>query len=238
MEIKRILSNGENEKVRNQFVHSWITSLPRAGSILDVGAGNMPYRDAITNHGLTYTSHDFEKYDGSKDFSGLQSEGWLTSGHDLVCDITELPISKYDYLICTEVLEHVPDPVSAVNSLSRALRPNGKLLLTVPFASRMHQAPFWFSSGLSPFWFSHHARNSGLQINEFIFAGDFVDMMIQDLPLLIQPINPNIRVGNCAKRLLKNRAKWFRKRLPKELLDSGGQSVFIVATRLQAPSRN
>jgi SAM-dependent methyltransferase len=191
----------------------------------------MPYRSAIEKHGLSYVSHDFEKYDGSRNFSGLQSEGWRNSGHDLVCDITDLPANSYDYLICTEVLEHVPDPVSALKVLSQAVRPKGKLLITVPFASRMHQAPFWFSSGLSPFWFNHHAINSGLEINELTVAGDFVDMMIQDLPLLLQPLNPKLRVGNGVERLLKIGASWLRNHLPNELVESGGQSVFFIATR-------
>lgn len=231
-EFKRILSAGENESIRESYVSNWIKSQPSNGKLLDVGAGNMPYRKIVIEHGITYTSHDFEKYDGDKSYRGLQSEGWLTSGHDLICDITELPLSEYDYVLCTEVLEHVPDPIEALKAMSRTLRAGGNLLITVPFASRMHQAPFWFSSGLSPFWFELHMEKFGLEINQLVVAGDFVDMMIQDIPLLMQPLNPKFRIGNGLTKVLKYKANWLRSRLPKELLDSGGQSVFCSVIKL------
>ena len=231
-EFLRILSYGENELIRDTYVANWIQSLPKNGQVLDVGAGNMPFRELIIDHGIRYTSHDFEKYDGNRSFGGLQSEGWTTSGHDLVCDITELPEKEFNYLICTEVLEHVPDPVEALRAIASALLPGGKLLITVPFASRMHQAPFWFSAGLSPYWFEYHLEKNGFEIDELVVAGDFVDMMIQEIPLLMQPLNPRFRIGNGITKILKIKAKWFRSNLPRELLDSGGQSVFCSAIKL------
>jgi hypothetical protein len=231
-EFERILSSGENELVRETYVAKWIQSLPKNGQILDVGAGNMPYRELITDQGIRYKSHDFEQYDGDRSFGGLQSEGWTTSGHDLVCDISKLPEKEFNYLICTEVLEHVPDPVEALCALAGALLPGGKLLITVPFASRMHQAPFWFSAGLSPYWFDYHLERNGLKIDELVVAGDFVDLMIQEVPLLMQPLNPRFRIGNGITKILKSKAKWLRGNLPRELLESGGQSVFCIATKL------
>jgi len=52
-------------------------------------------------------------------------------------DLTEPPppeLGLFDFLICSEVLEHVMSPVSrAFEALSRLLKPTGFLLLTVPF---------------------------------------------------------------------------------------------------------
>jgi SAM-dependent methyltransferase len=44
----------------------------------------------------------------------------------------------FDAILCLEVLEHVKDPFSAVRELKRVLRPNGYLLLTVPFLTQYH----------------------------------------------------------------------------------------------------
>lgn len=41
---------------------------------------------------------------------------------------------KYDFVICSEVLEHVPPPVDrAFDTLARLLKPKGMLILTVPY---------------------------------------------------------------------------------------------------------
>jgi len=47
----------------------------------------------------------------------------------------EREFGKYDFVICSEVLEHVPAPVDrAFVTLARLLKPNGFLILTVPYS--------------------------------------------------------------------------------------------------------
>jgi ubiquinone/menaquinone biosynthesis C-methylase UbiE len=48
------------------------------------------------------------------------------------CDPIPLEDGRADVLICTEVLEHVPDPDAFLAELVRVTRPGGQLLLTVP----------------------------------------------------------------------------------------------------------
>ncbi|HUX05544.1 MAG TPA: methyltransferase domain-containing protein [Acidimicrobiales bacterium] len=49
-------------------------------------------------------------------------------------DALHLPFSDaaFDRVICSEVLEHIPDDVSAMRELARVLRPGGTLAVTVP----------------------------------------------------------------------------------------------------------
>lgn len=49
-----------------------------------------------------------------------------------------LPDNAYDYVVCTEVLEHTLKPFDAVNEIWRIIKPRGKLFLTVPFNFRIH----------------------------------------------------------------------------------------------------
>jgi 2-polyprenyl-3-methyl-5-hydroxy-6-metoxy-1,4-benzoquinol methylase len=40
--------------------------------------------------------------------------------------------NTFDVIVCTEVIEHTPDPQHSVHELLRVLKPNGILILTVP----------------------------------------------------------------------------------------------------------
>src|SRR5262249_24612505 len=53
--------------------------------------------------------------------------------------------ASYDIVLCSQVLEHVDDPVQAVRELARALRPGGRLLLTTHGTYYYHPLPgdYW-----------------------------------------------------------------------------------------------
>ena len=64
------------------------------------------------------------------------------SGCRYIGDICEhndfLPDDTYDYVVCTEVLEHTLRPWDAVNEIWRILKRGGILFLSVPFNFRIH----------------------------------------------------------------------------------------------------
>jgi len=66
---------------------------------------------------------------------------------DIVADGAHIPLGSesIDTVICLETLEHVKDPSQVVRELSRVLRPEGALLMSVPFLYRIHGVPndFW-----------------------------------------------------------------------------------------------
>lgn len=49
-----------------------------------------------------------------------------------------IPSESYDFVVCTEVLEHTLRPFDAVKEIKRILKPKGALLLSVPFNFRIH----------------------------------------------------------------------------------------------------
>jgi len=107
--------------------------LPPGTRVLDAGAGNAPYRELFTH--CDYRTQD-----------------WPASSHpgarhaDIVADLHELPVrtGRFDFVLCTEVLEHLPEPGQALAEIRRILRPNGQLLITVPFVIELHEEPYDF----------------------------------------------------------------------------------------------
>ncbi len=49
-----------------------------------------------------------------------------------------LPENVYDFVVCTEVLEHTLRPWDAIAEIRRILKPGGLLFLSVPFNFRIH----------------------------------------------------------------------------------------------------
>jgi 2-polyprenyl-3-methyl-5-hydroxy-6-metoxy-1,4-benzoquinol methylase len=51
---------------------------------------------------------------------------------DYVCDAESIPAAdgSFDVILCTEVLEHVPEPVKVLQEIARLLCPGGLLELT------------------------------------------------------------------------------------------------------------
>lgn len=160
------------------------------GRILDAGAGELRNRPLCSH--LAYVSQDFCQYDGGGDGKGLQTNKWDTSQIDLVCDITAIPEpdAAFDAILCSEVLEHVPDPTKALDEFARLLKPGGKLILTAPFASLVHLAPYHYCTGFSCYWYKYHLPQRGFIIEELTPNGDWFAYCRQELS----------RLGNTARR--------------------------------------
>lgn len=107
-----------------------------SGSVLDVGCGEMPFRGLLPQ-GCRYTGIDVAQAD---DF------GMTRSSEIIAFDGVNIPFpdSSFDHLLCTEVLEHVKQPEALMAEMYRVLKPAGTLVMTVPFAARVHHAPHDF----------------------------------------------------------------------------------------------
>jgi SAM-dependent methyltransferase len=104
------------------------------GSIVDVGCGGQPYRSLVP---ITATYIGIDSV-ASKDHFGYEvPDTRYYSGDDW--PVTDASV---DFVLCTEVLEHVQDPQRFLGEAFRCLVPGGTMLLTVPFAARWHFIPY------------------------------------------------------------------------------------------------
>ena len=170
-----------NEANRNEWLRQTLSRIPKNKRILDAGAGELKYKSYCEH--LEYVSQDFAQYDGVGDGAGLQEGRWDQTKLDIVCDITNIPQpdASFDAIVCVEVFEHLPDPVSALREFARLLRDDGTLVLTAPFASLTHFAPYHFSSGFNQYFYEKCLPELGFEKVEITFNGNYFEYLAQEL---------------------------------------------------------
>ncbi|KXU29326.1 hypothetical protein AXW74_23670 [Sphingobium sp. AM] len=106
------------------------------GELLDVGCGEMPYRSFLPPT-VRYTGIDVP-----------HAGAFAMQGNEEVVAFDGLSIpfgdATFDTVLCTEVLEHSPEPKALLAEIERVLKPGGMLIATVPFSARVHYAPYDF----------------------------------------------------------------------------------------------
>ena len=170
-----------NSEARDTWVRAKLAALPRGLKLLDAGAGEQRYKKECAH--LEYVSQDFCQYEGVGNELGLQTGSWDVSKIDIVCDITQIPLESgsFDCVLCTEVFEHVPDPVSALKELCRLVKKGGCIILTAPITSLTHFAPYHFATGFNRYWYEVHLPSFGFTIEEISQNGGYYDFLAQEL---------------------------------------------------------
>lgn len=189
MDLKRFVVRNiapATETKRDAWVIKQLLKIPKGKSILDVGAGEMPYKPYCKK--LKYKSQDFGKYTGENVKIGIKSRKYDTRSVDIISDITSIPVKDYsfDYVLCTEVFEHIPDPLKALEEISR-INKNG-LILTAPFASLTHFYPYFFYTGFSEQFYRTILPKFGYKIKEIYIYGNYFDLLGMEfmrLPLMV-----------------------------------------------------
>lgn len=148
--------------------------------MLDAGAGHAPYR-SLFDHTI-YESADFCEVD--KPYYDQ-----LT----YVCDLSDIPVedNRYDLILCTQVLEHVPEPNTILLELFRILKPGGELWLTAPLFFPEHEIPFDFYR-YTQFGIRYLIEKSGFEIKEIDWLEGFLGTASFQLYMIARelPISP------------------------------------------------
>lgn len=125
--------------------------LRSGASVLDVGAGDCPYKGIFAN--FAYKSTDFAK-------TGYHQYNEI----DYVCSADAIPVGEksFDAIVCTEVLEHVPDPKSVLVEFNRVLKSEGSVFLTTPLINQLHEEPYDFYR-YTPYSFRNLLKETGFE---------------------------------------------------------------------------
>ena len=106
-------------------------AMPVGARVLDAGAGDERYKPIFAH--TRYESVDF-----------CQADQIQYARVSVVCNLATLPLqdAQYDHVICTQVIEHTPNPTQVLRELCRVLRPGGMLWLSTPLFFEEHMQPY------------------------------------------------------------------------------------------------
>jgi SAM-dependent methyltransferase len=149
-----------------------------SGKVVDVGCGAQPYRSLLPT-GTVYVGLDIANAEEAfgyapPDVVHFDGGRWpeATRGADVI--------------LCTEVLEHVLDPAAMLREAFAALKPGGRLLLTVPFAARWHFVPYDYWR-YTPSSLKHLLEAAGFQSVVVHARGDALTVACYKLQALFLP---------------------------------------------------
>jgi SAM-dependent methyltransferase len=104
------------------------------GKVLDVGCGLGPYKHLFNTAYSEYIGLDIDQ---ASHFGYGKTNVIRFDGQHI-----PFPDCSIDFIICTEVLEHVKNPKLLVDETYRVLKPGGSGIFTVPWSARVHYFPF------------------------------------------------------------------------------------------------
>lgn len=150
------------------FAENAAKSASKGALVLDAGAGDSPYKKYF----------DHCKYEAT-DIS-------IRDAHDyqevtMVCDLTSIPVenSKYDLVLCTQVLEHVSEPGKVLKEINRVLKKGGKLWLSTPLYYPEHEIPYDYYR-YTQYGLTHLFESAGFSVEKIEWAtGYFATLSYQ-----------------------------------------------------------
>ncbi len=139
---------------------------PGSGRILDIGSGTAPVSPDLTRTVVADISAEAMKN--------------VNAATKVVTSVTAMSFdtASFDCVLCSEVLEHIPDDQKAVAELRRVLKPGGMLIVTVPYQKRL-----WAEDDE---YVGHVRRYDPGELEQKLRAGGFTEMTTYKLSGMIE----------------------------------------------------
>ena len=102
-----------------------------SGCLADIGCGAKPYKSIFAPYISRHVGIDLTPSPNRVQAIDVIAEAYQTGLGPASCNT----------ILCTEVLEHLEEPALALREMNRILKPQGTIILTVPFFWPIHEAP-------------------------------------------------------------------------------------------------
>ena len=126
-----------NAWLRYDLIERTLAGLPGVESILEIGAG----RGALGARLATRYRYVGVEPDEQSCEAAQEVLGRIGSGEMICGDVSALPAAEvFDAVCAFEVLEHIEDDAAALRAWRERMRPDGRLLMSVPLYQRRYAA--------------------------------------------------------------------------------------------------
>ena len=164
-----------------------VPALPPGSRVLDLGGNKVRKRGQF----------DVGRYDLRVVYANLST----VKRPDVQADAEHVPFEggSFDTVICSELLEHVPDPSAVLRESHRVLRSGGILMICVPFLFPIHGDPHDYGRYTGFYWEQTLAASGFGEIvieKQGLFWSVLVDMLRElayQTPMVGQPWSPQVR---------------------------------------------
>ena len=148
--------------LRNQEPGRDFIRLHAAGVVLDIGCADKMIAGFLPQ-GCRYIGLDYFE----------TAHNWYGSRPDVYGDAQNLPVAsgKVDTVLLLDVLEHLPRPERCISEIARVLKPQGRLIMQVPFIYPIHDAPLDFQRW-TRYGFEEMAKKQGFKFGQIISVGE------------------------------------------------------------------
>ncbi len=139
-----------------------------SGKLLDFGCGSKPYKSLFKV--LEYIGLDYENV----------GHPHANEQIDVFYDGKNIPFpdKNFDSVLATEVFEHVFYLEDTIKELHRVLKPNGKILITLPFVWYEHEVPHDFAR-YSSYGIANLLQRNGFTILHSQKTTNFIETLMQ-----------------------------------------------------------
>ncbi len=122
-----------DERRVHEFIIDKIS--PKPNNILDVGCGSAWLAKYYTDKNVNVVSLDLSKINVQKAKEIIPDKYHIP----LVADSFTLPFknNSFDFVVASEIIEHVIDPKLFAAELFRVIKPKGKLIITTPYKEKL-----------------------------------------------------------------------------------------------------
>lgn len=202
---------------RRFYLNNCLQSVHFNGRVLDVGGHKFPKKGKFEPPKESIKEWHYLNYE-----SGLQP--------DILASADSIPVKAecYDMAVCTEVLEHLANPVDCLKEIHRILMPGGIAIISMPFQFHLHSEPFDYQR-----W-TRHKHLAALEAAGFrhikIEEMGSTFAVIHDI-LVVFMLHKNTRMFKYGHKALKRMFSVFKYLDTKYQIKSHTTGYFITAVK-------
>lgn len=166
------------------------------GRLVDLGCGKVPlyatYKDHITENICVDWANS------------MHPNPYLDQEQDLNVPLA-LPDATFDTIILSDVLEHIRKPEELLNEMFRVLRPEGHVLMNVPFYYGLHEQPFDYFR-YTRFALQSMTEDAGYTVVSLESIGGVPEIISDLISKSVKPLGP---VGRFSAGVIQDVTGWF-----------------------------